>query len=634
VTIQQLLLKYWGFNTFRPLQEDIIQAVLEKKDTLALLPTGGGKSICFQVPAMAMEGICIVVSPLISLMKDQVENLTKKGIKAMAITSVMSKKEIDIAFDNCNYGNYKFLYISPERLTSQLARERIKKMNISFIAVDEAHCISQWGYDFRPSYLLITELREILPGISILALTATATPEVVLDIQKKLLFKTPHVLSKSFERKNLAYVVSKTEDKYSQLLKIANKIKGSGIVYVHSRKKTQSLVDFFNKNKLSADLYHAGLNPVLRSNKQDNWIQNKTRIMVATNAFGMGIDKADVRFVVHFDLPDSLEAYFQEAGRAGRDEKKAFAVLLFQEADRIDLEHHILSGFPSLDEIKQTYQALSNYLQLAIGSGLGLGFDFEINDFCNQYNLNTLTVFNSLKFLEKEGYISTTESFNHPSRILFIVNKEELYKFQIVNPALDGFIKLVLRSYVGVFEDFVKINEAELAKRMGISREETIKLLKQLHLSQVLSYVPQSSLPKIIFTRERIDAKNLIISTENLKERKNKAIERMENVIHYASSEHKCRSQILLSYFGEQDTYRCGICDVCLERNKLELSKLEFENVSNQLKDILQVQVLNLTELVNSVKGSREDKTLKVIQWLIENEKLAYDEDYKLHWKK
>lgn len=634
MTIQQLLLKYWGFNTFRPLQEDIIQAVLEKKDTLALLPTGGGKSICFQVPAMAMEGICIVVSPLISLMKDQVENLTKKGIKAMAITSVMSKKEIDIAFDNCNYGNYKFLYISPERLTSQLARERIKKMNISFIAVDEAHCISQWGYDFRPSYLLITELREILPGISILALTATATPEVVLDIQKKLLFKTPHVLSKSFERKNLAYVVSKTEDKYSQLLKIANKIKGSGIVYVHSRKKTQSLVDFFNKNKLSADLYHAGLNPVLRSNKQDNWIQNKTRIMVATNAFGMGIDKADVRFVVHFDLPDSLEAYFQEAGRAGRDEKKAFAVLLFQEADRIDLEHHILSGFPSLDEIKQTYQALSNYLQLAIGSGLGLGFDFEINDFCNQYNLNTLTVFNSLKFLEKEGYISTTESFNHPSRILFIVNKEELYKFQIVNPALDGFIKLVLRSYVGVFEDFVKINEAELAKRMGISREETIKLLKQLHLSQVLSYVPQSSLPKIIFTRERIDAKNLIISTENLKERKNKAIERMENVIHYASSEHKCRSQILLSYFGEQDTYRCGICDVCLERNKLELSKLEFENVSNQLKDILQVQVLNLTELVNSVKGSREDKTLKVIQWLIENEKLAYDEDYKLHWKK
>lgn len=423
MNIHNILAKYWGYHSFRPLQEEIITSVLQGNDTLALLPTGGGKSVCFQVPALVQEGVCIVISPLIALMKDQVDNLQKKGISAIAITSAMHKREIDIAFDNCVYGNIKFLYLSPERLITPIAQARIQKMKVSLIAVDEAHCISQWGYDFRPSYLEIAKLRELQPKVPVLALTATATPEVVKDIQEKLRFKKANVLQKSFERKNLAYVVIGEEDKLSRLLKVVNNVGGTGVVYVRNRKKTQEVAAFLQKNKIPADFYHAGLTPGERSQKQDSWIKNKTRVIVATNAFGMGIDKPDVRFVVHLDLPDSLEAYFQEAGRAGRDEGKAYAVMLYNEADINDLKSNVEMSFPSVEEIRQTYQALANYYQLAVGSGEGAAFDFDISELCRNYKLEPVTVFNSIRFLEKEGYISATEAVYQPSRINFTLNK-------------------------------------------------------------------------------------------------------------------------------------------------------------------------------------------------------------------
>ena len=634
MTTHQLLLKYWGYSHFRPLQEEVINSILEGKDTLALMPTGGGKSLCFQIPAMSKEGICIVVSPLIALMKDQVENLKAKGIKAMAITSGMNKKEIDIAFDNCVYGNFKFLYLSPERLASDIARVRIQKMKVSLVTVDEAHCISQWGYDFRPSYLQIAELRELLPKVPFLALTATATPEVAKDIQKNLLFKKENLLKKSFERKNLTYMVIKEEDKLSRLLKIVSKVKGSGIIYVRNRKRTQETAGFLRNNKISADYYHAGLEPHLRDQRQDAWIKNKNRVIVCTNAFGMGIDKPDVRFVVHLDLPECPEAYFQEAGRAGRDEKKSYAVLLYNDADRSGLEDNLKLSFPSLGDIRKTYQALANFFQLPIGSGKFAAYDFDIDELCSRYNLSHLVAFHSLKFLEKEGYLSLSDAFYMPSRMHFLFNKEQLYKFQVEHSSFDDLIKLLLRSYSGLFDNYVKISEQDLAKRIRKPVEEVIKKLKELQSFEVLSYFPQSELPQLIFLMERLDAKQITISKENLQTRKERAEQRVNAMLHYAESKTKCRSQLLLSYFGENDSYRCGICDFCLQRNKLELSNLEFETVADQTKKLLLKARLPLKELVDCIKDSREDKTLKVVQWLIDNDKLVYDDENKLLWKK
>jgi len=634
MTIQQILLKYWGYSQFRPLQEDIITSVIEGNDTLALMPTGGGKSICFQVPALAKEGICIVISPLIALMKDQVENLKAKGIKAVAITSAMNKHEIDVAFENCAYGNYKFLYLSPERLETDLARARIKKMNVNLIAVDEAHCISQWGYDFRPSYLKITEMRDLHPLVPILALTATATPEVTKDIQQKLLFKKENLLRKSFERKNLAYIVIKEEDKMNRLLKIATKTQGTGIVYVRNRKKTQEVANFLKRNNITADFYHAGLESHLRDAKQEAWINNKARVIVCTNAFGMGIDKADVRFVVHLDLPDCLEAYFQEAGRAGRDEKKSYAVLLYNDADKTDMEHTLQVSFPAMEEIRKTYQALANYFQLPIGSGRGSTLDFDIHELCSRYNLNPLISFNAIKLLEREGYFAMTDAFYQPSRVHFRLNKEELYKFQVENVLFDEFIKTVLRSYSGVFDGYVKIAEKEIGKRIGKTAEEVKNMFLELEKREILNYLPQTEMPRITFLTERTDAKDVFISAENLKKRKDKTEERMGAMIHYATSKTKCRSQMLLSYFGETDSYRCGICDVCLERNKLELSNLEFESVSEQIKKNLEKTPLTLIEIVDSVQNSSVDKTIKVVQWLMDNGKLIYQEGNKLVWHK
>lgn len=632
--IHQILIKYWGHTEFRPLQEDIITNVLEGKDTLALLPTGGGKSICFQVPALAKEGICVVISPLIALMKDQVENLLKRNIKAAAIFSGMTNREIDITLDNCVYGNYKFLYVSPERIETDLFKARLEKMNVNLFAIDESHCISQWGYDFRPSYLNIAKLREYKPDVPFLALTATATSQVVEDIQEKLKFKKENVLQKSFERKNIAYVVIYEEDKYKRLLRILNKIKGTSVVYVGTRKRTKEIAQFLVQQGISADYYHAGLSNHERSAKQNNWITNKTRVIVSTNAFGMGIDKPDVRTVVHLDLPNSLEAYFQEAGRAGRDEEKAYAVLLVEQADRLELEKQIINSFPEIETIKTTYQALANFFQIPIGSALNESYFFDINTFSKQYNFQSFTVYNCLKFLEKEGYLMLSEANYNPSRVKIEINKNDLYDFQLKNPTIDIFIKTLLRSHSGLFEEFVKIDEFDLAKKLKTTREKIIKVLDYLLHLNIISYTKQTNLPQITFLTPRVETKSLYISRQHYSERKEVAISKMESVIYYAYSKHKCRSQILLGYFGETNSYRCGVCDVCLERNKLELSDVEFSNVSDQIKKILGMEHLPITTLVNKIKGVREDKVIKVIQWLTENEKLMYNDKNLLEWRK
>jgi ATP-dependent DNA helicase RecQ len=632
--IHQILLKYWGHNNFRPLQEDIINSALEGKDTLALLPTGGGKSICFQIPAMAKDGICIVVSPLIALMKDQVQNLVKRNIKAVAIYSGMTRREIDITLDNCIYGNIKFLYISPERIETDIFKARYKKMKVNLIAIDEAHCISQWGYDFRPSYLNIAKLKEENTEIPFMALTATATPEVVIDIQKQLKFKTENALQKSFERKNLAYAVLKEEDKKNRLLKILNSVKGTSVVYVRSRKKTKEIALFLQRNGIDSDFYHAGLSNDERTLKQTNWINDTTRVIVSTNAFGMGIDKPNVRTVVHIDLPDSLEAYFQEAGRAGRDEDKAFAILLFEEADRIDLEQRIVNSFPEIETIKKVYQSLANFFQIPIGAALNESYSLNILEFSEQYNLSIYSVYNCLKFLEKEGYLILSESNYNASRIKFEVNKDTLYEFQVKNNKFDLFIKTLLRSYTGLFENFAKIDEFEIAKRLKTTKEKVIKGLQYLSHLEIISYLEQTNQPQLTYLTERLNVTDISISAKNYHDRKEIAIKKMESVIYFATAKHKCRSEILLNYFGEKDVYRCGVCDVCLERNKLELSDVEFSAVSDQVKKIVQKEPSPITQIVNKIDGVRDDKTIKVIQWLMENDKLVSNKENLLEWRK
>lgn len=630
-SIHEILEKYWGYRSFRPSQEEIINSVLAGNDTLALLPTGGGKSICFQVPALSQDGICIVVSPLIALMKDQVENLVKKGIKAIAITSAMHKREIDIALDNCVHGKVKFLYLSPERLETEIVKVRLQKMNVNLIAIDESHCISQWGYDFRPSYLKIELLREILPKVPVLALTATATKEVVKDIQEKLHFKKNNVIQKSFERKNVAYILLNEEDKLARLVKIANNVKGTGIVYVRNRKKTQEIASYLKSHNIDADFYHAGLDAKTRDIKQSKWINNESRVIVCTNAFGMGIDKPDVRFVVHIDLPDSLEAYFQEAGRAGRDERKAFAILLYNNGDKIELQRNVDLSFPSMEDIRQTYQALANFYQMPTGSGLASTYSFDISAFCDNYKLQPITVFNCLKFIEREGYILLSDAFFQPARIKLELNREDLYKFQITNPAFDVFIKMLLRSYAGLFDSFEKVNEFDLAKKLNTKQEEVAKKLNYLHQNKIITYAPQTDLPQLTFTMPRVETKDLFLSKENFSSLKKRAIERMESVLNYAESTHKCRSQLLLAYFGEIETEVCGQCDVCLEEKRKVLHTDEYENISNQIKQLLAVHPMELKMLINSITDVHEDKIIHTIQLMVDNEQMKYNEQNLLY---
>ncbi len=573
---REILTRYWGYTSFRPLQEEIIRSVVLGKDTLGLMPTGGGKSITFQVPALAQEGICLVITPLIALMKDQVSRLNSLEIKSAAIHSGMTAEEIDITLDNCIYGDYKFLYVSPERITTRLFQSRVGRLNLILVAIDEAHCISQWGYDFRPSYLRITELRDFVSEKTpFLALTATATPHVIEDIMNRLDFRERNVLRTSFYRKNISYLVRKTEDKGKYLVKTLRKARGSGIVYVRSRKRCKEVAEMLVANGISADFYHAGLTNELRSRKQASWTVGETRVIVATNAFGMGIDKAEVRFVIHWDIPDSIENYFQESGRTGRDGKSAFAVLLYSPSDKSRLEDSSRKKFPPIERIKDIYEALCNYLQVPLGSGKDNVFDFSMADFVSKYRLPVIETYNSLQFLQREGYLEFTEEINNPSRVHFIVSRDDLYRFQVANESFDKFIKLLLRSYTGMFTEFVPVNEETLAKKSASTRDTIYQFLVKLSTYNIIRYIPGKRTALVIFTEERLERKALLISPENYTDVKNKYEARLKKMIEYADSETQCRSVFILNYFGEESD-RCGICDVCRERNELDLANMSL----------------------------------------------------------
>jgi len=626
-----ILQKYWGYPAFRSLQEEIIRSVADGKDTLGLMPTGGGKSITFQVFSLSRPGICLVITPLIALMKDQVENLRSKGIKATAIYSGMTREEIKVAFDNAVWGDYKFLYLSPERIDTERFRERLQQMDVNLIAVDEAHCVSQWGYDFRPSYLKIAELRELLPDVKIMALTATATERVVDDIQEKLLFKSKNVLRKSFKRENLIYKVRNEEDKDGFIIRTLKGANGSGIIYTRSRKKTKEIAELLQKNGIRATYYHAGLSSESRNIRQEEWLNNKQQIMVATNAFGMGIDKPDVRFVIHVDSPDSIEAYFQEAGRAGRDGKKAVAMLLFNNSDKLKLKKGVAEKFPDQDHIKRIYTALCNQFQIAVGFGRGMSYDFNLVDFAKSFQFSFVHTLSALKILERDGYLELTDELDRPSIVHFRVDRDDLYKFQVANASFDAFIKLLLRSYTGMFSEYAPINEELLAKRANISRDLVYKYLSSLDSHKIIHYIPQKNTPFIIFNKERLDQSRLVISKENYTTRKELYEKQVESIIQYATSTSLCRSQILLTYFGEKNSTRCGECDVCISLNELGMSNMEVERISGDIKNILSKTPILKHELFFKLKG-KEEHIQMVIRWLLDNGKILTRVDQKLEW--
>lgn len=604
---------------------------MDGKDTLALLPTGGGKSICFQVPALLQEGICIVVSPLIALMKDQVDNLKRRNISAVAIYSGMRYSDIDRSLDNCIYGNVKFLYLSPERLVTDLARARIAQMKVSLIAVDEAHCISQWGYDFRPPYLEIATIRELLPKVPIMALTATAIPKVVEDIQEKLNFKTPNVFQDSFERNNLAYVVLKENDKHKKLLEIIKNVKGTGIVYTRSRRNTKELATFLQRNNIVADYYNAGLNAEQRTYKQDAWINNKIRIMVSTNAFGMGIDKPDVRSVVHWELPDSLEAYFQEAGRGGRDGKKAFAVLLYQEKDGERLRKSLDNAFPPLKMIKQVYRALGSYCQLAVGGGIGRSFDFDLGEFVKRYNFEAIPTYNSLKILSQAGWLFLSETVFLPSTVKIKVDREVLYDYQLRNKKMDMVVKWILRLYPQSINNYSHFQENAIAKKLNASSTELTKSLQKLVQDKIIDYQPKKDKPQIVYLKERVDPENLLIDIQLYNFRKKRYQENVESAVQFAESG-RCRSRQLLRYFGEKNAPLCGICDVCLGRTASDVDEQEYERYKLKIKRLVQKEKLTEAD-VHIAFGNKRMELIQEIMTFLMDEGFVEIMDDVVVWK-
>lgn len=611
----EVLKKYWGYNEFRPLQEEIINSVLQKRDTLALMPTGGGKSICFQVPALMQEGICIVISPLIALMKDQVENLRERNIEAISLFSGMGKREVDLALDNCIYGPVKFLYISPERLESELVLERIRHMQVNLFAIDEAHCISQWGYDFRPAYLNISQLRELHPEVPYLALTATATPDVVVDIQEKLNFTEGMVHKKSFFRENLAYMVLKEENKQGRMLKIIRKLGGSGIIYVRNRRETQETARLLINEGIAADFYHAGLSADERTRKQDGWKSDQIRVIVATNAFGMGIDKPDVRFVIHLEPPDSLEAYYQEAGRGGRDGLKSYAVLLYHESDLVQLQKKFEYSFPSINFVRKVYQNLGNYFQLAYGAGEGLTLDFDLGDFCQRYKQEPISVISALKFLERDGWLALSESVYVPSRLKFELASTDLYKYQVEHPHSDRFIKAVLRMYGGAFDYYVPIREYDLSRKFNLSFAHVIEQLQLLHNQGVLDYIPQTDSPQIHYLQPRMDGQHLHIDAPFIKLRKDAGKTKLDAVFGYLER-NLCRSRQLLAYFDEPDSKPCGICDHCLQKDREPVPAIEM---TQYLQELLSERELHLSQVIDQLTGT--------FDWGNEAQKLAFIRD-------
>ena len=560
----RILKQYWGYDCFRGIQEDIIDSISKNKDTLGLMPTGGGKSITFQVPALAKEGMCLVITPLIALMKDQVQNLKKRGIKALAIYSGMSRQDIIITLENCIFGNYKFLYISPERLDTEIFRTKLRKMHISMITVDESHCISQWGYDFRPAYLKIAEIRELLPDVPVLALTATATPEVVKDIQARLHFRHKNVFRMSFERNNLAYIVRKTENKTAELLHILRSMPGSAIIYARNRRRTKEITELLNNEHITADFYHAGLDDATKDIRQHRWQSGESRVMVATNAFGMGIDKPDVRIVIHMDLPDSIEAYFQEAGRAGRDGQKAYAVILYAKSDKTTLHKRILDTFPEKEYIRDVYEHLQYYYQMAMGDGLDCVREFNIEDFCRKFKYFPVPVDSALRILTQAGYLEYTAEQDSTSRILFTIRRDELYRLREMGEDMDRLIQAVLRSYTGVFTDYTYINEDSLAIRTGLTRRQIYEMLVHLAKLRIVSYIPHKKTPYIIYTRERVEAQRIHISPEVYEHRKARYETRINAMLDYVTNDTVCRSRMLLDYFGERNEHNCGQCDTCI----------------------------------------------------------------------
>ena len=617
---REILKEYWGYDNFRGIQEDIIQSIGSGRDTLGLMPTGGGKSITFQVPAMAKEGLCIVITPLIALMKDQVRNLRDRGIKAIAIYSGMTREEIIIALENCIFGNYKFLYISPERLDTEIFRIKLRSMNVSMITVDESHCISQWGYDFRPAYLKISEIRTLLPDVPILALTATATPEVVKDIQQRLAFKEENVFRMSFERKNLAYIVRKTENKTEELLHILKHVSGSAIVYAHNRKRTKEYSQILNENGITATFYHAGLSNETKDLRQKSWVSGETRVMVATNAFGMGIDKPDVRLVVHIDIPDSPEAYFQEAGRGGRDGKKAYAVLLYAKSDKTTLKKRISDTFPEKDYIRTVYEHLNYYYQMAMGDGYGCTREFNIDEFCRNFKHFPIQVDSALKILMRAGYLEYTDEQDNNSRLMFTLTKEELYRIHETSPETEKLINVILRSYTGVFTEYAYINEETLSLRTGMTRQQVYDTLISLTRRRILHYIPGKKTPYIIYTRERQEADRLIFTKEVYEDRKDSFIKRIKAMTEYAESDDKCRSRMLLLYFGEKNEHNCGQCDVCLAAHSSGIKQGIFDEISRQIENILKEKDMPVADLIDKLDNDDKDTVANIISYLLAEE--------------
>ena len=621
---KSILKHYWGYDNFRGIQEDIISSIGSGRDTLGLMPTGGGKSITFQVPALANPGLCLVITPLIALMKDQVQNLRKHGIKAQAVYSGMTREEIVIALENCIFGDYKFLYISPERLGTEIFQNKLRSMKVSMITVDESHCISQWGYDFRPAYLKIADVRKLLPDVPVLALTATATPEVVKDIQVRLAFREENVFRMSFERKNLAYIVRRTEDKSGELLHILNQVQGSAIVYTRNRKRTKEISLFLNQHDISATFYHAGLDNKTKDLRQKGWQAGTYRVMVATNAFGMGIDKPDVRLVIHIDFPDSPEAYFQEAGRAGRDGQKAYAVLLYAQSDKTILKKRISDAFPEKDYIRQVYEHINYYFQMAMGDGRGCTFAFNIDEFCQRFKHFPVRVDSALKILTRAGYLEYTDEQDNASRLIFTLRRDELYRMEEHNQDTEKLLRIILRSYTGLFSDYAYINEETLAQRSGLSRQQVYDTLILLTKRHILHYIPGKKTPYIIYTRERQDTNRIVLNKEVYEDRKRSYEKRIQAMLEYAESNDQCRSRMLLHYFGENNEHNCGQCDVCLEKHTSGLKKGEYEDIASDIKNLLNRHPHTPQEVIHALSVT-EEKILNVLTYLLSEERIKQE---------